>query len=276
MRKRALCYDFLMIESRDSGHCFVILAHGDSLYLEECVRSLLAQSQPSRIVMSTSTPSPFQRDLAARFGISYAVNPEGGNIAADWNFALGVSDADYLTLAHQDDIYHPEYARVMIETLAKHPDALIAHSDYTMLTANGMRNWTTLLVFKRGLIHILSLGRAKVSGKGKRALLCLGNPICCPSVTYNRRKLTELAFDPSYGVNLDWKCWIDLSAREGSFVYVNEHLLYYRAHQGTTTRQAIDSGARAATDLRCFRLFWPGPIATILARVYRLSYRCSR
>jgi len=265
-----------MIESRDRRHCFVVLAHGDSPYLEECVRSLLAQSQPGRIVIATATASPFQRDLAARYGISCAVNPDGGTIAADWNFALNLTDAAYLTLAHQDDIYDPGYARIMVETLTKHPDALIAHSDYGIISASGVRKWTAQLAIKRALIRTLSLGKAKVSGRGKRSLLCLGNPICCPSVTYNLSRLSDLVFDPSFGVNLDWKCWIDLSAREGSFVYVNERLLYYRAHQDTTTRQAIDSGARAATDQRCFRLFWPGPLAAVLARVYRLGYRPHR
>lgn len=265
-----------MIESRDRRHCFVVLAHGDSPYLEECIGSLLAQSQPSRIVIATSTPSRFQSELAAKYDIPYEVNPEGDNIAADWDFAFEATDANFLTLAHQDDIYHRDYGRIMIETLTSHPDALMAHSDYAILTDTGVRNRSTLLAFKRALIRVLSLGRTKVSGKGKRALVCLGNPICCPSVTYNRSRIAGLAFDPSFGVNLDWKYWIDLGEREGSFIYVKQRLLYYRAHQGTTTRQAIHSGARAATDQRCFRLLWPTPIADMLANLYRLSYRSNK
>jgi glycosyltransferase involved in cell wall biosynthesis len=265
-----------MIESRDRRHCFVVLAHGDSPYLEECIGSLLAQSQPSRIVIATSTPSRFQRELADKYDIRYVVNPEGGNIAADWNFAFEATDGTYLTLAHQDDIYDREYARIMIETLTSHPDALMAHSDYAILADTGVRNWSTLLAFKRALIQVLSLGKTRVSGRGKQALVCLGNPICCPSVTYNRSRIANLAFDPSFGVNLDWKYWIDLAAREGSFIYVKQRLLYYRAHQGTTTRKAIHSGARAETDRDCFRLLWPTPIASILAHVYRLSYRSSK
>ena len=39
-------------------HTFVICAYGESPYLEACIRSLLSQTEKSRILCATSTPGP--------------------------------------------------------------------------------------------------------------------------------------------------------------------------------------------------------------------------
>ena len=50
-------------------HTFVICAYGESPYLEACIRSLLSQTEKSRILCATSTPGPWLRRLLDRYQI---------------------------------------------------------------------------------------------------------------------------------------------------------------------------------------------------------------
>ena len=70
-------------------HAFAIPVYGEPPHLTACIESILKQSPaPGSIVMSTSTPSRFLEDIAARYGLPMRVNPHRDHIAADWNFAL--------------------------------------------------------------------------------------------------------------------------------------------------------------------------------------------
>jgi glycosyltransferase involved in cell wall biosynthesis len=262
-----------MSEAPEIQHCFVILAHGECAYLEDCIRSLLAQTYPSRIIMTTSTPSPFQQQLAEKYAIPYRVNTNSAGMAGDWNFALNTTNAKFVTLAHQDDYYLPEYASTLVREMEKNKEVIIGYCDYAILNTSGVRAWTILLFVKRCLLFILSSGKSLISGKQRRALLSLGNPICCPSVTYNREILGGLNFDSAFKINLDWKYWIDLAHQPGTFLYIKKRLILYRTHAETTTHRAIHSGERASEDKRCFRLLWPKLIADTLTWLYAISYK---
>ena len=45
-------------------HVFAVCAYKDSPYLEQCIRSLKAQTVPSHIIICTSTPSSYIDRLA--------------------------------------------------------------------------------------------------------------------------------------------------------------------------------------------------------------------
>lgn len=256
-----------------SQHTFVVLAHGESPFLEDCLRSLAAQTLKSTIIMVTSTPSAIIQQAAEQNGIYYLVNMNSGGIADDWNFAMRSAETPYVTLAHQDDIYEAEYVEGILASAQASSDALITFSDYTQLDGRQKTHATPLLRIKKAILSTVFLGRIAISSRwAKRLLLSFGCPICCPSVMYRRELLVEQEFDSSFEVNLDWKYWIDLTHIEGAFVYVRRPLLTYRAHQATTTSGAIASGQRKDEDLRCFKLLWPGVLAAILSSLYALSY----
>lgn len=256
-----------------SQHTFVVLAYGESPFLEDCLSSLAAQTQKSTIIMVTSTPSAKIQQLAEKSGIHCRVNESSGGIADDWNFAMRSADTPFVTLAHQDDVYEAEYVERMLTAAQDTADALITFSDYAQLNGNIKTQATPLLRIKKAILGGVFFGRIAIGSRwAKRLLLSFGCPICCPSVMYHRERLSRLTFDNSFEVNLDWKYWIDLALVEGGFVYVRRPLLTYRAHQATTTSGAIASGQRKDEDLRCFKLLWPRALAVILSRFYALSY----
>ena len=86
-------------------HTFAICAYGDSPYLETCIRSLKRQSEKTEIILCTSTTSQYVKETAKRYQIPVYVREGKSGIQEDWNFAYEMAEGDYVTLAHQDDMY---------------------------------------------------------------------------------------------------------------------------------------------------------------------------
>ena len=113
-------------------HTFVIPAYKESPYLELCIQNLLAQTVKSNIIITTSTPNKYILDLASKYNLPYFIN-EGSakGIAADWNFALSKSITPLITIAHQDDIYLPNFTETVLNSItSKGKDVLIAFTNY--------------------------------------------------------------------------------------------------------------------------------------------------
>ena len=77
-------------------HIFAVCAYGESPYLDECVRSLLAQTVKSEIILVTSTPNDHIRSCANRYGLPLIINRGQGGITQDWNYAYTHSNAKYV------------------------------------------------------------------------------------------------------------------------------------------------------------------------------------
>jgi glycosyltransferase involved in cell wall biosynthesis len=259
-------------------HAFVIPAYGDSPYLAECVASLTEQRGPrSAIAIATSTPSPALERIAREADVAYKVNPVRGGIGADWNFALRCAQAPYVTLAHQDDLFRPDYVERMRAAIALAPDALMAFSDFDEVDPQGPRPLHPNLRIKRFLVRRAFAGRSAIDRRGdKRRLLAWGNPIGCPSVVLNRGRLPSFRFDDTLHSNLDWEAWLRLADERGSFVHVAETLVTRRIHPASETTALIADARRIEEDRAMFRRLWPGPVAAVIAAVYRASYRANR
>ena len=101
-------------------HTFAICAYKASPYLEACIRSLLAQTVPSDIILCTSTPNDYIYQVADKYQIDVYVNEAGGNISADWNFAYEKSMTELVTIAHQDDLYLKDYTQTLLSMYEKY------------------------------------------------------------------------------------------------------------------------------------------------------------
>ena len=111
-------------------HCFVICAYKESEYLEACIQSLKKQSVPARIKMVTSTPNAHIQGLAEKYEIPLLVRTGESSLQADWNFAYDNADAEWMTIAHQDDLYNKHYLEELSKKILKYDDAILAYTDY--------------------------------------------------------------------------------------------------------------------------------------------------
>ncbi len=259
-------------------HAFVIPAYGDSLYLPACLDSIAGQTRSgSAVVIATSTPSDYLANLARRYRVPLRVNPRRAGIGSDWNFALRAVEANWLTLAHQDDSYRADYLERMAGALARTGDATIAFSDFVEMGDKGPRPLNLNIRVKR-LLTRRAFGHddAIRDARSKRRLLQWGNPVCCPSVVLNRATLAEFRFSEDLQSNLDWEAWLQLAGHPGAFVYVREALVTRRIHARSETTALIADRRRAEEDRAMFERFWPAPVAALIMTVYRASYLANR
>jgi hypothetical protein len=218
--------------------------------------------------MITSTPCEYIRTIAEEYGIPLIVNEGQGGIARDWNFAVQQCGATYITIAHQDDIYEPNYAKIVVTQLENRKKPLIAFTDYGELRDGERIISSPLIKVKKVLLIPLKVKALQKSVFIRRRVLSLGNAICCPSVTYCTENIEKPFFKEGLGSNLDWETWERLSRRKGEFVYVPQVLMYHRLHQESTTSRLIGENKRGQEDYEIFCKFWPKWVARGITRVY--------
>lgn len=256
---------------RFKEHTFAVCAYKESPYLEDCIRSLKSQTVQSNIIIVTSTPNAHIENTAEKYGVPYLVNEGEGGIAQDWNFGYEQSKTRYVTIAHQDDWYEPVYLETALQTIKKTKKPLIFFCDYGELR-NGERIFgTQLLKVKRHMLRPLRSRRLQTSRWLRRRILALGNPICCPSVTYCTENLPSPLFEAGYESNVDWQAWERISRLKGSFAYVPKPLMLHRIHSASTTSELIRNDRRWVEDYEMFRRFWPDPAARLIVKFYRRS-----
>lgn len=250
-------------------HTFVICAYGDSDYLEPCLQSLTSQTFPSNLLIYTSTPSTFIEDIAERYDISI-VTAEGGGIGKDWNNALSFVKTPYATIAHQDDVYLPDFTQQVMAAFEKHPNSSIVFTDYAELQDDQLRPANINLKIKTLMLRVMDWLPAHRFWRQR--VLAFGNPICCPAVTYNRSLLTGFQFSEELKTSLDWHAWYVISRQyKGRFTYVKDKLMHHRIHEASETTATIADKTRTKEDLMMYECFWPKWIAQCLIKWYEKS-----
>lgn len=260
----------------DVMHSFVVPVYRDSPHLRACLDSLRTQTRRSPIVLCSSTPYAGLQALADEYGARLVLHSPNVGIGHDWNAALDQVDTEWVTLAHQDDVYLPEFTQRTLVMAACQPQAVMVMTGYgelidSKVAESRLRLFSPMLLVKRMLLELGFLGRsAVVNPAAKRRLLRFGCPVPCPAVTLRVR--AGLRFREGLRVNLDWEAWLRLAGQAGAFAYVRRALMLHRIHAGSETSDGIRAGIRAREDLMMFRAQWPAPIARMLARAYAMSY----
>ena len=248
------------------NHTFVICAYGDSRYLEECIQSLVNQTLKTDIILYTSTPSNYIEGLCEKYDIP-VFSSVGGGIGKDWNNALSFVQTQYATIVHQDDIYLSDYAKNVLSSVAG--DMLIAYSDYQELKDGNIIPLTSNLKIKHLMLRTMAMFPKWKFWRNR--VLAFGNPISCPAVTYNLKKLNDFKFNEEMKVSLDWFAWYQIAQKNGSFIFVDESLMYHRIHEESETTNSIENNIRTQEDYEMYLLFWPKFIASLLLKYYKKS-----
>jgi glycosyltransferase involved in cell wall biosynthesis len=257
-------------------HTFVIPVYKESPYLEECIQKLLGQTVGSKVVMATSTPSAFAKAIAETYRIPYFIDDSGQTgIANDWNFALSKATTQFVTIAHQDDIYEAKYTEILLSEIkaGNHHDVLMAFTSYTDLVNDQERKFSLNALVKSSLLFPFFFSRAIQSSFFKKLILLFGDPICCPSVTLNMAALGTFKFSTDYQCALDWYAWYQLAKKPGAFIYVNKKLIRHRIHIDSETTNQLNNGIRKQEELRMFELMWGKGFSTIISKIYAIGHK---
>ncbi len=249
-------------------HTFVLCAYGESPYLEECIASLCAQSEGSRILLSTATPNALISSLAEKYALPLFINEGEKGISADWNFGVSHAETPFVTIAHQDDVYEPTYAERILSAMEK-KNTLLAFTDYFEIREKERVYQNKLLSVKRKMNALL--GAFPSSRFVRRRVLSLGNSLCCPAVTYRTDLFKNFSFDAKYRFVCDWDAWERLSRLKGAFRYIKEPLMGHRIHESSATTEITNSSLRAEEEKEMFSRFHPAFIVKLLMRSYAKS-----
>lgn len=252
-------------------HTFAICAYGESPYLEDCVKSLISQRLKSHICLCTATPNAYIEAIATAYNLPLYINEGEKGIGGDWNFALSKAGTPYVTLAHQDDIYERNYTWEMKKALNRSKEPLLLFSNYGEIKGGKKIQKNRILGVKRLLLAPLALSFFQKSMWMRRRILSLGNPICCPSVTYVMKGLPDPVFITSMRSNLDWDAWERVSRLPGEFCYMKKILMYHRIHEGSETSAVIRDNKRTEEDMAIFQRFWGKTMAKMINKCYKNS-----
>ncbi len=264
----------------NNKHCFAVSAYKESPYLENCIRSLMAQTVMSKIIICTSTPNEYIRTMAEKYKLELYVRDGESDIREDWNFAYNMADSEYVTIAHQDDLYSKRYVEKLLENLSaynstntvKRLPVIMFLSDYLPIR-HGKADKNDINRKLRRLLRVPLKNRC-LAGKRivKKLVLSLGNSIVCPSVTYNKRLLGKNIFTTDLKFNIDWDTFLTLGKHKGVFLYCDYPLVCYRIHDGATSKEFIDNSKRYDEDTIMFKKFWPDSIVRLIMRFYVKAY----
>lgn len=250
---------------------FVICAYKEVHYLEECVKSLLNQTIKCKVVVSTSTPNDYIKNVAKKYDIPLKINPEVKGNFSDFCFAYAQADTKYVTLCHQDDEYLPNFAETMLKYMKSEKNPIIAFSNYYDIKNGQIIKDSKLLKTKRKMNYLLSFKMFRNSKFIRNRILSIGNPICAPTVTYNKEIVKRPVEDCPLPTCHDWYSWIELAKLKGAFIYVKEVLLLRRIHEQSTMTEVIANNDKNISDYEIYRKFWPKPIAKFILKVYAKS-----
>lgn len=256
-------------------HAFAICAYKESPYLEQCIRSVLKQKVKTHVILCTSTPNAYIRTMAETYDLPLYVRTGKSDIRDDWNYAYNCADAEWVTLAHQDDVYRDTYTMELLQAIkrcGRREDVTMFLTDYRPLK-HAHSTEPDLNCRIRRLLRI-PLKSRRLAGMAwvRKATLALGNSICCPTVTYHKAKLGDSVFTSTYQYNIDWDTFLKLAGQTGSFLYVDRPLVYYRVHDGATSKAFIENHLREEEDRSMFRQFWPAWIVRCIMHFYVKAY----
>lgn len=258
-------------------HSFCVAAYGESPYLRECLQSISAQTLRSQVLLCTSTPNLYLENLAKDFGARYVVGTHRPGIGRDWNAAFRAADTPYVTIAHQDDIYHSDYVKQVMAAAEGRDDLLFLFTDYTQLIKGVAYAWRPVVLIKRLLVFPFWFFPYIRSPFFRRLIFMFGNPVSCPGVLLNKKRLPKhFAFNEEMKTNLDWAAWHELAKLPGGFYRVPCKLVQHRVHSDSATSHTIQNEARMREDIFMFEQIWGRRIAKIIMLFYRLSYWLNR
>ena len=260
------------MEYQNTDHTFAVCAYKESPYLESCIKSLVNQKVKSNIIVCTSTPCEFIENMAKKYDLPYYVREGKSDICDDWNFSVACTKTNYVTVAHQDDVYNEHY----VEELLKHiPDEKMSIfiADYLPLKGGkvGKRDINSKL--RKFLRQPMRCKKLAASKWWRRRILSLGNSICCPGVTYNKSVVGLPIFTSKMTFCIDWDTFLKCAEIKNShFAYCDTPIIYYRIHDGATSKEFIVDHRRIKEDTDMFNKFWPSFLTKIIMVFYKRAY----
>jgi len=216
----------------------VIPVHNGMPHLPGTLASVLSQTRiPDEIVVFENGSTDGTAEWLAEHApavVRVVVQPTMVSAAANFTRAVQASTGDLVKLLCADDILEPTAIEVQSSALERHPGAVLAASQRTIVD-----NWGATVVRNRGLggLHGEVDGRQVIRACALRGQNLLGEPCC---VMFRRGAIDRhLPWDDSLPYLIDLDMYTRILA-DGTAVAIRQSLARFRTTTGSWSAQLSD------------------------------------
>jgi GT2 family glycosyltransferase len=222
---------------------FAVPCHGGERWLPGLLQSLLAQRLPDCRLLLVDDASPDASVAVARKvagdRLEVVRNESRLGIPRNWSRCAELVETEFFCLAHQDDVYAPDFAATLTAALADAPGAAAAHCRLAAIDGAGRRHPSPRERYKERFWRTLPAVETAAAGFRR---LYYGNYVGCPSLVYRTAAFRKVGpFDAHYRFAPDWEWLLRAHAKGWQLAAVPEVLVSYRRHDEQASRHAARS-----------------------------------
>lgn len=211
---------------------FVMPLYNGARHLREAIASIVQQG--ARLICVDDASTDDSAAIVRECGVELVQNPTRLGLAGNWNRCVELVTTPAFVLAHQDDVYEPGYAAMMLPLLESHPRAFLAHCKTTSIDGEGRTVTTPAARYKESLWPREDPYEEDTAGGIPR--LARGNFIVAPSVIFRTTAVRAIGpFSPLQFVT-DWEYWFRGLLAGYTIAGTQQRLVRFRRHEGTATR----------------------------------------
>jgi glycosyltransferase involved in cell wall biosynthesis len=226
---------------------FVIPFYNDAQLIGEALKSLLDQTYPHwEAVVLDDSVNPEQarlaKELVEKLGdsrIRYSKNEQNIGMSRNMNQGLSLgatSGCDAITILHADDVLDPDYARMMTETMAQHPEANALFCETRIIDGRGNSKFSFPDWYKKLLLPPKKNGKIFLQGAEGIQVLIPGNFIFFPTLCFSVKKLGADRFQENLKMVPDFDMTLRMLITGGTLIGLySKPLYYYRRHENNST-----------------------------------------
>ncbi|MFC1590928.1 glycosyltransferase [Thermodesulfobacteriota bacterium] len=213
----------------------VVTSYNHAEYLDQRMRSLLAQTYPNIEINVIDDASP---DASAEVLDKYKDYPnvritvldKNQGYAHATNLGVRLSKGEFVMIAECDDFNDPTHVAVLLEKMLAHPTVGVAFCRSKMVDGNGVV-WGDDFVYREQAFKKMCAGGALIEKKMIQKFFLISCVIPNMSAALLKKKYFNLAggLSPKYRACADWDFWCRI-ARQCDFYYVAAPLNNFRTH----------------------------------------------
>ncbi len=231
--------------------------YGRADHFRAAVESVLAQTDPDwrLVVIDDHNPDEAPGHWLVELGdsrIRYVRNAVNAGINVNFQSAIDLAEAPWLTIFGCDDVMLPGYVARIKELIGKRPDATFIHPGTRVIDENGDPT-TTLVDRMKALYRPRFQGSLELSGERMAVSLTRGNWMNFPAIAWQRDAICRIGFRPNYNVVQDLALAIDLAFAGARLVVDDQVVFEYRRHSASVSSWRATEGSRFAEEQTYFR-----------------------
>jgi len=166
---------------KDGSKVSVVIPFYNCLYVDQAVKSVLAQSYPNIEIIVVDDGSTLHTEKLAPFkNVIKYIRKKNGGTASALNQGIQAASGTYFAWLSADDLFHPDKIKTQMEKL-RGSDTFFNHTAYYYINEQGERISETVSMIFSSRMHLIETLMRGCPVNGSSVLLDMD--ITCPEET---------------------------------------------------------------------------------------------